>query len=434
MNIRTPKKYRRVQRRSIFPMRRFLFLVVVVAVVFVGIQLLNNRVVLQQQVEQVMLTAGENLGQQMSTLNAPPPTATSDPAQFLISGDNAWAVGNTSEAVRNYQTSLGSIPNNVAIHNRVAMGLILSGNTQEAVEYASKAVLADPYSSDAWAIQSWAQSNNGDVTAAIASALHATTLDPTNVRAMVNLARALIADGQYARARTVIDEALTLDPNDYEAYWVRGIITAESAFDFVSALEDYQTAYDLAMQSLPGMAGVIAVDIASVELREPADTDAAIAILEQAREMNAENSLVLLWLGYVYYSEIGDPAQALPYLQQCVDYNPTSIRCHYLLGRSQLRLDQVSAATFSLEEATRLGSVDPYHWWWAGNVHFVQGDCNEAAEYIRTGYDFIDLNDPANTDIIESYNYLISSCGLNIGVPLVTPEPTPEVTPDAESA
>lgn len=431
MNIRTPKRYRKVQRRSIFPMKRFLFLIFVVGVVFAGIQIMNNRVVLQQQVEQVMLTASENIGQQMSTISAPPPTSTSDPAQFLIAGDNAWAVGNTSEAVRNYQTSLGSIPNNVNIHNRVAMGLILSGNTQEAVEYAGKAVMADPYSSDAWAIQAWAQSNNGDETQAIASALHATNLDPTNVRALVNFARALRADGQYSRAETVIEEALTLDPNDYEAYWVRGIITAESDFDFVTALADYQTAYDLALQSLPGMTGLIAVDIADIELRDPPDTDAAIAILEKARGMNAENAEVLYWLGSIYYSRIGDPTQALPYLQQCVDYNPTSFRCYYLLGRSQLRLDQVSAATFSLEEATRLGSLNAYHWWWAANVHFTQGNCNKAADYLRTGYNYID---PTDADIMDSYNYLISSCGLDIGIPIPTPEATPEVTPDGDSA
>jgi tetratricopeptide (TPR) repeat protein len=426
MQIRTPRKYRGRQRRGVIPWRRLLMLMMIIGIIYAGYQIVQNQAALQQRAETIMLSLSDTVGDQMATLNAPPPTLTPDPAQNLVAGDNAWAMGNTSEAVRSYMLSINAVPNNVNVHNRVTMGLLASGNTQEALDYAQNAVTADPYSADAWVLLSWAQSDNGDVGSAIASAIHAKTLAPQQSRVLAFLARAYLADEQVARAQNVVEEAITLDPDAYEGYWVRGQINEQGLFDFVSAADDYRTAYEIALTSQPTMAGVVAVDIALIQRRNQ-DFDGAIATLEQARELNAENTLALFWLGVVYFSDKGDPNQSQTYLQQCVDYNPNSYNCSYFLGRTQFALDQVGAATESFNRATELDSPFPRHWWWTANAYFAQGNCTKAGEYLRKGYDLIDDSTPQ--DLRDAYDYLISSCGFTIGRPTVV-TPTPEITAD----
>ncbi|XWX03107.1 tetratricopeptide repeat protein [Aggregatilineales bacterium SYSU G02658] len=439
MNIRTPKRYRRTPRRSIFPVRTFLLLLFTVGVVFGASRVMEQRDTIQAQVGEVAQSLTENLNEQIATLNAPPPTATQDPRQNLIAGDNAWQVGNTTEAVRSYQVSLGAIPNNVGIHNRVALGLMLAGSIEQAVEASQRAIMADPFNSDAWAIRGWALASSGDVAAGMSAAMHATTLDPQNVRARIYLARVLYVDEQYTRARSLIDEVLNDDPDNAEALWVRGLIRETGFFEFAGALADFRAAYDIAMSELPGLASTIAVDLARIQLRPPdPNYQGAIDILQSARQMNAENTLVLFWLGRIYYSDLGDPAQAIPYLQQCVDYNPSSYNCFYLLGRAQRNVNQNAAALQSLEEATRLNSPNPRHWWWAANLYYEQGNCARASEFLRRGAELITENTPA--DLIDAYDFLLNTCGVSIprlGLQQPTPEPAPpldETTPEPDGA
>lgn len=164
---------------------------------------------------------------------------------------------------------MGAIPNNVGIHNRVALGLMLAGNIEQAVEASQRAIMADPFSSDAWAIRGWALASSGDVAAGMSAAMHATTLDPQNVRARIYLARVLYVDEQYTRARSLIDEVLADDPDNAEALWVRGLIRETGFFEFAGALDDFRAAYDIAMSELPGLSSTIAVDLARIQLRPP---------------------------------------------------------------------------------------------------------------------------------------------------------------------
>jgi tetratricopeptide (TPR) repeat protein len=432
MNIRTPKRYRRPPRRSVFPLRTFFLLLFTGAVIFGASRVMEQQDVIQAQVGEIAQALTENLNEQMATLSAPPPTPTQDPRQNLIAGDNAWQVGNTTEAVRSYQVSLGAIPNNVGIHNRVALGLLLAGSTEQAVDASQRAIMADPFSSDAWAIRGWALASNGDIAGGLSAALHATTLDPDNARARVYLARVLYIDEQYARAREIVDAVLNDDPDNAEALWVRGLIRETGFFEFAGALNDFRAAYDIAMGELPGVAATVAVDIARIQLRPPdPNYQGAIDILQAARQMNAENTLVLFWLGRIYYSDLGDPAQAIPYLQQCVDYNPTSFNCFYLLGRAQRNLNQNAAALQSLEEATRLNSPNPRHWWWVANLYYEQGNCARASEFLRRGAELITENTPA--DLIDAYDFLLNNCGVSIprfGLQQPTPTPELELPPD----
>jgi tetratricopeptide (TPR) repeat protein len=439
MYLKTPKRYRGRQRAQLISTRTILMLLLIGGLAFAGYQIYENRATLQPQVESIIVNVSEDLNQQMATVNAPPPTATVDPSQNLVSGDNAWIVGNTSEALRNYQMIVGSLPNDVMVHNRLTLGLLALGDSEDGLESAYDAVRANPFDSDAWALLSWAQSENGTLQAndelideALASGLHAAALNPNSSRPFVALARATFANEQTTRAQQYIDQALNINPDDYEAYWVRGEIKEIGLFDFAGAEEDYRIAYDIALDSQPITAGAIAVDIALLQARDE-DYEGALATLEQARSLNPENSLVIYQIALIYRRDIGNPAQSLTYAQECVDFNSSSYDCYYELGRAQYATDNSEGALLSLISATELNSPRARHWWWVANIYFERGSCQEATPYLQQGFNLITEATPQ--DLVDAYDFLSSSCNLNLGRPAALPpptiEPTPEATPEA---
>lgn len=430
MHIRTPKRYRGAQRRSVFPFRRFLLMALVIIFIVAGVAIYQLRDLFQADVIRAIEGVANNIGQSVSTLGAPTPTPTQNPANNLVSGDNAWSLGSASEALRQYKPILASLPNDLTVHYRATLASLSLGKVQEALTYAEKTVTADPFSSDAWAIRAWALVENGRNGEALASALHARELDEKNMRAWVQLARAYFAQGQNTRAQSAIEEALTLDPDSYEAYWVRGQIREEGLFEFQGALSDYQTAYDIARIAQPIVAGAIAVDIAQQQALRNQDYTGAIATLKGVLETNPENALALFWLGTVYFSYQGDPPQAAVYLQKCVDENPDSYNCAYLLGRAQFSQGYTREAAESFNRAVELKTPFARHYWWAANAQFSIGDCASAGIYLQEGLKLVDSNTPQ--DLRDAYDYLISTCNLNLGARSIfapTATPTPEPSP-----
>lgn len=419
-------KHRRIPtRRSVFPWGRIFGILILMGLIGVGVWLYQNRAQFQGVVLSVAERIQRDVESQAATLSAPPPTPTRDPTRFLVDGDNFWALGSAAEAVQSYLQVLPSLPNDVNAHYRVTLGLLSLGQPREALPYAEKTVTANPYSSDAWAIRAWALTDNRQAGQAIASALRARELNPENLQADIQLARAYFAQGQTNRARTAIDNVISKDPDSAEGYWVRGQIREEGLFEFVGALEDYRTAYDIAQGEQPVLASLIAVDIAQMEIRNQNYT-AAIRTLDQVLQVNPENTLALYWMGLTYFSYQGDPNQAASYLQRCVDVTDTSYDCYYLLGRAQFALNDYTQAASSFQRAIDLGTPFARHYWWAANAQFALGDCARAGNFLRDG---VTRLDGAPADLIDAYEYLVNTCQLTIVVrraPTTTEPPTTE--------
>ncbi len=390
----------------------------------VGIGIYENADMFRPYIDQMASTAVSGVQNQSMTMAAPPPTATKDPASDLVSASNFWERGAVSEALRLYLPILDSVPNDVAIHYRVTLGLITQGDLERAIELAERTVTANPFSSDAWAIRAWAYDWTGDYGTAIASALHARQLNPENARAVAFLAEAYFAAGQTQRALTLAEDAINLDPDSFEAYRARAFINWYGLFDSVTALRDFRTAYDIALVTNPAAAGLIAVDIAGIEIGNQ-NVQGALQVLNGVLEVNPENTLALYWTGYVYLRQVGDPAQANSYLLRCVDLDAENIDCYYMLGRSQMSLEQTATAAESFARTIDLGSQVARHYWWAGNAQIALGNCTSALEYLRPGYDLV--LDDGDIELTGNFEYLFSLCGVNLGGQTdTTPTPTPE--------
>ena len=204
-------------------------------------------------------------------------------------------------------------------------------------------------------------------------------MNPDSSRARAYLAEAYQSLGQTDRALDLVDDIIEDDANSFEAYRARGIIKWNE-FDLEGAVEDFQTAYQIADNMT-----FIAIDIATIESARE-NFDAALEILEDVIEANPQNTLALFQLGYIHNSQLGNPSQAISYLQNCVDYNPRSVDCFYLLGRSQYRLELYQEAANSFEQTMELGTSNPYHYYWAGWSQINIGNCARAMAYLDPGY------------------------------------------------
>lgn len=428
MYVRTPKRYRRTARRSIFPWRRLFFWGLAILLIVLGVGVYQNRGLLAPIVNEAATTLVANIEAQAGTMMAPTPTPTRDPASDLVQADNFWAQGSTSEALRLYMNILDAVPNDVNAHYRVTMGLISQGDVERALDYAERTVTANPFSSDAWALRAWTLDWNRRHGEAIASALYARELDPENARAQAYLAEAYFGAGQTQRALNAAERALEMDPNRYEAYRARGYIRWLGLFDLDAALSDFRMGYNLAVEENPAAAGLLAVDIAQVQIGQQ-NNEGALQTLQAVLELNPQNTQALYWIGWIYFSRLGDPERANSFLLRCVEYNPDSINCNYMLGRSQERLDQISLAAESLARAVELGTTSARHYWWAGRTQISLGNCTRALEYLRVGYDLA-LRE-ANSELVQAYDDILPLCQADFGR-RVAPTPTITLTPSLD--
>ncbi len=379
MQIRTPKKYRGVQRRSVISCRRLAFSLLLIVLIAIGIGILLNREVFAPIVQEALYDVINQLEDRAATLSVPEPTPTSDPRNQLVEADNYWRQGALGTATELYQEIASALPNNVEIHRRIALGLINSSRYAEAADYAEKAIHADPFDPDGWAIHAWALDWDLRAKEGLASVLQALELDPQHSRAQAYLAEIYLSLGQAERGQALVEALLEENPNSAEAYRARGLIRQEHQYDYEGARQDFQTAYSMA-----GNMNLFAVDIAILEsnLR---NYDIALEYLSDVLEANPRNELALLMTGKGYWGAYGNPAQAQRYLQDCVDFNPDNLNCQFWLGYMQNKLGSIEEASLSFENAIALGSLNPQHYYWAGFSQILLGNCSRALDYLEPG-------------------------------------------------
>lgn len=425
MYLRTPKRYTRGQRRSPISLRWVWLWIMTPVVVFVGIQVYNRRAEFAPPVEQAINSAINSVQSGIATVVAPTATPTEDPSSKIGLAESDWREGRIESAVNNYELIARAMPNDVLSHFRLAFGLVMQGRMQEALVAAESAVTANPFSSDAWAVQAIALDRNQRYGEAISSAMRALEIDPSNARAMAFLAESYFDNGNYDLALSTSNRALEADPASFEALRARGLVAQGYEYDLDAARQYYQEAYNYA----PNMP-YLAVDLANILFAQNNLSD-ALSILNDVVELNPKNALALYWLGNMYYRGEGNFSQANEMLQRCVDANPESISCNGLLGRVKSSLDDNEGAARFLQRAVDLGSLNSYHHFWLARAQRALGNCSGAIPNLERARE---LAQTANvTDVLTAADELLRECQVAMGIaqPLMTP--TPEVTEEASS-
>ena len=403
MQIRTPKKYQGVQRRSIIGCRRLIFYIVMLLLIVAGIGVFLNRETIAPVVQDALLETIRGLEDRAATMAVPEPSPTVDPSNKLVEANNYWLRGATNAAMDAYIDVIDSVPNLPEVFRRIAFSLINLGRVDEALAYADRAVNADPFSADAWAIRGWALDWADRPGEALSSALHALELDPANSRAEAYLAEIYRSMGQTDLAFDLTEAILERDPNSAEAYRARGLIRWLDYFDYPGALDDFKAAYESDINM-----DFVAVEIAFLESNVLGNSDAALEFLQEVIESNPRNTRALYQLGYIYRFQLRNPSQALRYLQDCVDYDPDNVLCHYELGRAQFDLEFYQDGADSFARAIDLGSDNPRHYYWAGEAQRTLNNCSGAMNYFEPGLQKARAQDV--TDVIDALEVVIPRC------------------------
>ena len=430
MYLRTPKRYtRRGQpRHGMGCLRRVLVWIVLAGLITVAAGVYQNRDRFAPEVSAVVGELFNDVSDGIGQINAPAPTATPDTSGDLQRALAAWNRGSIQEAVSIYQRIAPFEPNNIVVHYQLAFGLIMEGRFEEALQAAEDTITADPFSPHGWTIRAMALNRLGRYGEAAASAIHAQSLIPdaetgewatAQARALAFQAEAYLNLDLGDRALSTIERALEINPRSAEAYQVRGQINQLVNFDFDAARADYAEAYTLS----PNLV-YLGIWLARMDsLRYFANYAASLELYTQLVESNPNNTQVLLDLGTYYYRVDNDFNRAQEIFSRCVEANPDYQPCHYMLGRSQYELDQLSLAVEPLETAVRMDPEDAYAMWWLARTYRFLGECPDAIPLLQQGRQLAVQQE--DTSLVENYDFLYGECGLIA--------PQAEVTPEAET-
>lgn len=424
----------RPRRRRGISFRRLLFLLLLVMLTGAAIFTYLNQDKVVPIIREAYGTLSANVNDTVATIAAPTPTPTKNPSNDVRLAESAWNSGAYQEAVRLYSESINALPNDVRAHYYLTLGLVMQGRLNEAVIAAENTVTANPFAADAWAIRAMALNRVGRYADSIVSALRAIELDPNNARARAFLAESYMDNGQPTRAESELEDALELNPDSYEAHYVSGMYQWEVTYDFVAAREELQNAYDLSRG-----AAHIGLSLARLQVAAFQDLTSATALLKDILDRNPDNAPVLYQLGVWSWRNDGNSEQAETYLRRCVTAVPDDIFCNYELGRVLVNLGQVEDARRAFERVVELGSTNPYHYFWAGQIQIqANANCGAAMRYWQQGAQITRLEiDSGSTtynsiealqSLLADYQDVMTPCG---GGPLIAPTPTEEPAPEA---
>ena len=405
MYLRTPKRYQTGhRRRHLFSLRWVWLWLLTPLIVAGGWLVYQQRDQFGPPVRQAISNVFDYARGGIATITAPTPLPTTNPADHIVRGDNAWTQGAIEQALDEYKAAVPSAPNDVRVHYRYTYGLLIEGDDTQALSAAEDTVTANPFSADAWAIRSLALERNGKYPDAIASALQAVALDPKNADALAYMSQAYLDAGQPASAEEKANQAIAIDPNNAEAHYALGLFNYTSSYDFSTALTEFQAAHDLE-PNLPHFAIKMAWTNFQLE-----NYDTMLDELQQVVTVNPNNLDALYAIGRLQYQIYGDPNKAEDYLTRCTESDPRNSPCLSYLALVKIGLGSPQDAAALYQRIIDLGTTDPIDYLHAGRTYATISDCKSAVPLLRTGYQLEQKQASPDGDRLAAFQEYMSQC------------------------
>jgi tetratricopeptide (TPR) repeat protein len=413
MYLRTPKRYRTRRRRlRLFSARTVLFIALIPFLAWLGWVIWEN----QGAVRDTVLPEIESFAEQVQTQVAPKPTPSATPDIVVMQANclNTSRQGNIEDAIVECRTLAENSPNDVGLHFKVAHMLIVTSSLgsdaerlDEAVMFAEQTINASPERPDGWAIRAMALDWQGEYGRALASALHAKSLDDTYAPTYAFLGEIYQDMGQYELASTYLDRALELDTGGIvmaDIFRNRGLLLSNQG-DWVGAIQPYQAA----LRSAPNYT-YIAIELANNYIAL-GQIEEALAILSEVLESNPTDPAMLFSLGTAHYRN-GNKERAYEYYVRCLESDADNIKCLSFLGGLQWSEGDFAMAVENLQRAIMLGSDDPDDFYQLGHSLAAMGRCAEAVPYLQQGYQMVIEN--GQYDKQARIANQLQSCGVRI--------------------
>ena len=149
------------------------------------------------------------------------------PVVYEGRGDRALARGNFSQAAAEFRSGLELAPDNLALRQKLATALSLTGNVQEAVSQLQEILRRDAKFASAHYSLAVLLLANRQTDLAIERFASAVRYEPTYLQARLQLANALRSRGRFDAAREQYAAAIELDPRLAEARFGEAVSLAE---------------------------------------------------------------------------------------------------------------------------------------------------------------------------------------------------------------
>ena len=189
-------------------------------------------------------------------------------------------------------------------------------------------------------------------------------LDPGFAAAYVSLAQAELFVAEYdlkddrqerferarARGQELVAKALTLDPENGDAYLQRAHL---AAYENLSTAEaDYRRGLELSPNSAPGFAG-----LAAVVYEDPARRDDALELLDRARRIDPLEPRYDVEKSVFLFYERGDVSGASELLEKALERNPRYLPA--LLRLCELQFSAMARIADAIQYCEQALAIDP---------------------------------------------------------------------------
>lgn len=283
-------------------------------------------------------------------------------------------------AERELGTLRAEYPDNASVHAQDASLAMLKRDIPRARASVERAMMLDSASIETVGVAIALEIMQSNPAAARAR-LEARLRQGTTPELLVFAGRTYLSLKDPAAAEKVLRQAIEQDPSGNDAYAILGsmylgqnrIDEAIREYEALSSkqsnpvgpltitgmLLERQGKVDAAMKKyddalvLDSRAAVASNNLAWILAERGQDLDRALQLAQTAVAASPDKPEVVDTLGWVYYKR-NQPAQAIPYFQQCVQKSPTVAEYHYHLGLALLQNGDKPNARASLQRALGL--------------------------------------------------------------------------------
>jgi len=285
---------------------------------------------------------------QTPPLFVPTPTATRSPEAYLAEAGGLATEGKYAQAIDLYNEALLLSPDNPGLYISIARLQIYTSQFKDAVDNAGNALVINPGNAQAMALRGYALGRMEDYANATSVLDEAVSLDPNNATTYAYMSeilalRSQAPGGDAEMLNQAIDyskKALELNPNLLEAHRARGIV-----FELTSNYEEAVKEFE-----------------------------AAIALNEFIADLH-------IYLGKNYRA-IGEDAKAITEYNNAITLNPSDPVPYQALSRTYAKLGDYPNSILFGEQAIEHNPTDPYLYGNLGVVQYRKGDIPRAIEYL----------------------------------------------------
>ena len=328
--------------------------------------------------------------QQADSSTAPELEAASQQAasaeELAAQAEGFYREGQLVEAVALYEQAAELSPNTIDYYVQAARLYLFQaamqyGDSREetlalAAKAAERAILADPFSPEGYAISGKVQDWQGDAEQALSTIRRALEINERYPLAQSYYAEALIDLARWDQARESIQFALELAPDHVDVRRDYAYIL-ESLADYNAAATQYEAALAL-HPNLPFLRMALARSYRQLERY-----DEALDIFFEVQVVQPNNALIPYEIGRTYETYIGDPNSALEYFQQAVTLDENFSTPWIRIGTIRYLQGSYNQAIPSYERAIELGVENADLYLQLGMSYALEGQCGQAVRNLQ---------------------------------------------------